>query len=297
MRRLAAALLAMAALALVGCAREPKQPELDFQVEQRVAASRAGLTLARAREIVAAVDEVAADEVSVMHRSVRDGTAMILAAVPPPKQMITSDPLETIDMRWDLERELPTLILWSERLQVGLRREVPADYAREVAAKLLDRWLPEAVGEIETPPAVKVEAPVYVVSWQGMIEGHMTGDRALVQVSSVTGLPISFSQRIAQQRPSPDEIKVTRDEALQVVRDRIAANVGSAEGIPLVAKLSLSAEAHPEGGPAWVVAMINDEGRQMPWGLVDAMTGELLTLQKDDNERPYEVRKAPFAFD
>lgn len=283
MRLLAAALL-FGALALSGCAREPQQPELDFQVEQRIAASRAGLTLERAREIIARVDDVEPAEVTVMHRSVREGMAMVLAAVPPPAPMITSDPVETIDLRWDLERDLPTMILWSERLQMGPRSDVPADYAREVAGKLLDRWLPEEAGDVETPPALKLEAPLYVVSWQGMIEGHMTGDRALVQVSSVTGLPISFSQRIAQKRPSPKEIRITRDEALQVVRDRIAGNIGSADRIDLVAQLSLSAEGHPEAGPAWLVAEIGEGGRQVRTFVVDAMSGEVLGGEGGDRD-------------
>jgi len=295
MRPLAGALLAVAALTVCGCARQADRAEANLQVEQRIAASRAGLTPARAREIVSQVTGVDAETVTVIHRSVNEGVAAILAIVPPAPGMrheearrptipaaITEQTIEIVDLRWDMQADLPTLILWGERLQFASREPTTREEAEAVARELLERWVPEEAGEIAPPPAQKLEAPVYVVSRLGTLDGHLTGDRAVVQVSSVTGLPISFSQRIARQRPSPDEIAVTRDEAIEVVREHLRGEgFPAAATVNLVAQLTLSAERHPEGGPAWLVALIRGDGQQMRVLMVDAMSGEMLTARED----------------
>ncbi|MFO8079746.1 MAG: PepSY domain-containing protein [Armatimonadota bacterium] len=278
--------LLVGAVSLVGCGRE-EQAEIDLQVEQRIAASRAGLTLERAREIVAEVSDVPVDEVTVMHRSVDAGVATVLAAVPVPGEMQGEDPIESIDLRWDLEHDLPTMILWGERPRVVPREQVPPEEAERTALQLMERWLPEASPAIEREAlrAQKLRAPIYVVEWLGTIDGHLTGDQAVVQVSSANGLAISFNQQIAQQRPSPDEIKVTRDEALEIVREHLRGEgVAGAERVDLVGQLTLSAPAHPQGGPAWLVAMIDVAGRQRRLLIVDAMTGEVLARERAANE-------------
>ncbi|MGI5820150.1 MAG: hypothetical protein ACOX9R_18855 [Armatimonadota bacterium] len=293
----AAALLAGVVL-LAGCG-DPERAEVDLQVEQRVAASQAGLTLDRARGIVAEVTAIDAAEVTVMHRSVEGSTAMILAAVPAAEGMlyeearspvlpesVTKPTIEAVDIRWDLQADLPTLILWSERLQFSPRRRGTEEDAERLARELLERWVPDEAGEIGPLHVQTLEVPIHVVTWTGMVDGHMTGDQAVAQVSSATGLPISFSQRIALQRPSPDEIEITRDEALEIVRAYLAEEgVPGAERIDLVAQLSLSAAAHPEAGPAWLVAVIGPGGWQDRVLLVDAMSGEVLARRGGEEQR------------
>ena len=289
MRGLFAWLLILLALAIGGCGRV-QRAEVDLQVQQRTDASRAGLTLARAKEIVAEVAEVQAADVTVMHRSIAGPEATILAFVPAAQDMryeearkpsipesVTEQKIETIDLRWDIDAGLPTLILWSERLQYAPHEPVTTQQAEAVARELIERWVPKQAGEIEPGPAQKLQGPIYVVNWVGMLDGHFTGDRAMVQVSSVTGLPISFSQRIALQRPSPDSISLTRDEAIATVRTYLRdRGVPNADAIDLVAQLTLSAEGHPTGGPAWLVAIIGPNGQQTGVLAVDAMTGEVL---------------------
>jgi hypothetical protein len=203
------------------------------------------------------------------------------ARSPLPPESITEQTVETVDLRWDLEADRPLNVLWSERLQFAPRQPVTPEEAEAVAAELLDRWLPEEAPAGDPAPAQRLEAPLYVVSWVGMIGGHLTGDQVVVQVSAVTGLPISFSQRIAPRRPSPDEVKVTRDEALEIVREfLLAEGTETHETIDLVAQLSLSAERHPQAGPAWLVALVSPAGRQERVLTVDAMTGEVITRRE-----------------
>ena len=293
-----AAALLVGAISLVGCGRE-ERAEIDLQVEQRAAASRAGLTLERAREIVTEVSQVPGDSVTVMHRSVEGPIATILAAIPAADEMLhdetrsipspdgsTREEIEAVDIRWDLQADLPLSVIWSQRMQFAQREPVTQEEAEAVAREMLDRWLPEDAPELDPHPAQRLRAPIYVVNWVGMIEGHLTGDQAVVQVSSVTGLPISFSQRIALQRPSPEEVVVTRDEALEIVREHLRQEgLPAADTIDLVAQLSLSAQVHPEGGPAWLVAVIDAAGRQQRVLPVDGMTGEVLTREAADGAR------------
>lgn len=282
MRPLAVALLILSASVLAGCGRA-EQAEADFQVEQRIAATRAGLSLDRAKEIVARVDGVDPADVTVMHRSVDPRTATILAAVPAAEEMLSDDPVETIDLRWDMRADLPLTVMWSERFEFSHHEPVTQEQAEEIARSLLDRWVPEEAGEPEPQLAQKLRAPMYVVNWVGTTEGHLTGDHAMVQVSSVTGLPIAFSQRIARRRPSPDEIEITRDRALEIAREYLRTEGGpGAQTIEMVAELNLSAEAHPEGGPAWLVATIASGGRQGRVIPVDAMTGDVIVRKSTD---------------
>ena len=291
MRRAVAAGLAVCAIVLGGCPREePARVDPLIEVQQETA-SRAGLTLERAREIVAGVARVPADEITVMHRSVEGQAATMLAAVPAPEEMlyeearspvrpesVTEQTVETIDLRWDLQADLPTDVIWSERLQFSPREPVTPQQAAEIARQLFDRWVPEEAPETPPLPPQKLDAPVYVVTWTGMVEGHMSGDQAIVQVSSVTGLPISYIQRVALQRPSPEEIEVTRDEALEIVREALREEGRpDAETVDLVAQLTLSAAGHPRGGPAWMVALIGPGGQQTQVLMVGGMTGEIFT--------------------
>jgi len=278
MRVLVAASIVLLLL-LCGCARE-QEAEAEFHVAQRNAATRAGLSLDRARELIAQVGEVDATDVTVMHRSVEGRVATVLASVPAAPEMLGDDPIEVIDLRWDLDHQVPLTVQWSERIQFAPRDRVGPEEARKVAGSLLKRWVPEVAapaGGVESSPAQRLRAPIYVFTWTGMLDGHMTGDEAVVEVSSVTGLPISFSQRIAPKRPSPDSIKVTRDEALQIVRDHLRKQGETdADSIALVGQLVLSAEGHPRAGPAWMIAQVDSAGRQMRVLMVDAMTGEVL---------------------
>ena len=71
---------------------------------------------------------------------------------------------------------------------------------------------------------------------------------------------------------------MTRDQAIAAVRKYLVRNkVPHGETIPLVAQLTMSAEDHPTKGPAWLVAEINESGRQRQLLLVDAITGNVMS--------------------
>jgi hypothetical protein len=129
----------------------------------------------------------------------------------------------------------------------------------------------------------ELNRPAWAVTWRGNTEdGVLTGDQVVVQVSGVTGLPIAYSQRVAVRRPSRDEIKVTRTEAINAALDALAevrAGDGELEAPHLAGQLVLSAAQHPEGGPAWLLSGTVD-GDVVTF-TVDAMSGELLAAAGD----------------
>jgi hypothetical protein len=133
------------------------------------------------------------------------------------------------------------------------------------------------------PPRL-LNRPVWAISWRGETEdGVLTGDQVAVQISSLTGLPIAYSQRVAIRRPSAEEIDVTREEAIETAREwLVAEGVEDAQEMPLVARLVLSAPQHPEGGPAWLVRGTGKRDALMV--PVDAMSGAAVTAD-DGGER------------
>jgi hypothetical protein len=131
-------------------------------------------------------------------------------------------------------------------------------------------------------PPRRLNRPVWVVTWRGETEdGVLTGDQVAVQVSAMTGLPIAYSQRVAVQRPSPESIKVTREDAIETAREVLAKHTDEdVADWPLTARLVLSTAAHPEGGPAWLVRGTEElEAVVIP---VDAMSGDVLQGAEDD---------------
>ncbi|MEA3400345.1 MAG: hypothetical protein U9R79_03785 [Armatimonadota bacterium] len=293
MRRPAAlgvTLLAAATLAVGGCARgrdSEQRPEVQPAGEQvEVPAAREELSEERAREIVVEATGVAADEVTVLSRETEGEVATIVADVPAHEKLLSPGGdrkerderrprREAVEMRWDLRADRLTDILWTERLQFADEEPVSPQEAERTARELMEEWFPEVPVAMTMQPPHRLNRPVYVVLWRGEDDGVLTGDRVVVQVSAVSGLPIAYSQRVADQRPSPDEIDVTHEQAIEAARETLAeAGVEHAEEMRLEAELVLSSPAHPEGGPAWTVTQAGRGRRGV--AIVDAMSGDVL---------------------
>ncbi|MGC9317257.1 MAG: PepSY domain-containing protein [Armatimonadota bacterium] len=291
MRRwVAPALALLAALTLaVGCARDrqgEQPPEVPPAQEQPDIPAGEELSDERAAGIVAQAAGIAPDKVTVLSREVEEGLATIVADVPAHEKLLPrsggdgeedeSRPRrEAVELRWDLQDDRPTDILWTERLQFADEEPVGPQEAEETARELMERWFPEVPVTMTMQPPHRLNRPVYVVLWRGEDDGVLTGDRVVVQVSAVTGLPIAYSQQVARQRPSADEIQVSREQAIEAAREALAGvGVEDAAEMSLEAELILSSPGHPEGGPAWTVGQAGPRGGAVV--IVDAMSAEVL---------------------
>jgi len=237
----------------------------------------------QAAQIVAKVTQVPAEGVEIIDQAAAGDVLTIEATIPASEKMLPrgaaapetatdvggEQQVEWVTMRWNTATERPNDITWSERLQFADKEPISEDEALQTAQGLKDEWFPQVPAGMKMQPPHLLHRPVWAIVWRGETDdGVLTGDQVAVQVSSMTGLPIAYSQRVAQQRPSADEIEAAR-EALAARTDE------DVSGIPLVARLVLSAPEHPDGGPAWLVRGTGDRaGLLIP---VDAMTGDVIT--------------------
>jgi hypothetical protein len=258
-----------------------------------------------ARQIVAEVTRVGEADVTIVDQAASGAMLTINATIPAHEKMLphhasapdvgdgveTEQVIEWVRVRWNTETERPIDITWPERLQFAEKAPITREQALETAESLKDQWFPEVpAGMVRQPPHL-LNRPVWAILWRGTIEDDiLTGDQVAVQISALTGLPIMYSQRVAVQRPSPDEIELTRKEAIEAARAVLAeAGVTEAGETHLTAKLVLSAPTDPEGGPAWLLrGPVNGELLAMT---VDAMSGEVLEAEDDfEFERSDEAR-------
>ncbi|MFO8079747.1 MAG: hypothetical protein R6V07_05510 [Armatimonadota bacterium] len=292
-----ACVTALAVILLTGCAREePVEIETTEDLLEAPAPPEPP-DEERAAEIVAGVTHAVADDVTIIDQAAAGDTLTIEATIPAHEDVLSyaaatpgegadvEQRIEWVTVRWNMAAERPEDITWAERLQFAEEEPIGEDEAVEVARELRDAWFPDVPPEMVMQPPHRMNRPVWAITWRGETEGDvLTGDQVAVQVSAVTGLPIAYSQRVAAQRPSPDEVELTRDEAIELVREALVEEgEEGADGMPLVARLVLSAPAHPEGGPAWLV---RGTGRRAALGApVDAMTGEVITAANDGEGR------------
>lgn len=255
-----------------------------------------GLEEERAREIMAGATGAPPEDVILVAKSATEGIGFVTGSVPADPKLLplaagspdghgfngAPPQVEAVTVRWDLVAGRPVDITWSERLQFAAEQPVTQEQALATAEELMGRWFPEVPVEMVMDPPQRLHRPAWVFGWHGRSANNtLTGDDVVVQVSTVTGLPIAYTQRIAVQRPDPETIAVTRDEAITAVRAALeAAGAEGAQDAPLVAELILSAPAHPEGGPAWIVVSPAGQGRAR--AVVDAVTGEVLARGRGD---------------
>jgi len=288
-RRLGVCLCAIA-LALGGCGEE--QPAQVNTVDEQIETPALPEPPAeqQARRIVSRVALVDEDDVAIVDQALSGDVLTINATIPAHEKMLahfTATPdtdagaeaeqlIEWTKVRWDTAGECPIDITWPERLQFAEEEPITEEQALESAGALKDTWFPEVPAEMVLQPPHRLHRPVWAITWRGEAEDDvLTGDQIAVQISAVTGLPIAYSQRVVVKRPSPDEVTVTRDEAVEAVREALAERgAENPEDMRLVARLVLSAPMHPEGGPAWLVRGTGDDELLMV--PVDAMTGNVI---------------------
>jgi len=281
-----AALIALvAALALLpGCARRGITEAEAPVVEQAPGVLEGGgLAAYRAREIVAEATGASPADVVLVAKSAVEGVAEVVARVPADEHLLPpgesaegGEPAERVTVRWNLRTARPIDILWGDRLQFAEEEPVTAREAEATAGEMKERWFPQVPATMVMADARKLHRPAWVIAWRGETDdGTATGDEVIVQVSSVTGLPIAHTQRVAAQRPSPEKIAVTRDEAIAAARQALKdGGWEGAESAQLTAQLTLSSPAHPEGGPAWLVRTPPGEGQRAV--VVNAISGEVI---------------------
>lgn len=296
--RYAAVWLCAVAMMLAGCGE--RQPTQVDTVEDYIETPAPPEPPAEeeAREIVAKATRVREEDVRVVDQAASGDVLTINATIPAHERMLphhaaapdvpdgaeTEQIIEWVKVRWDTAADRPIDITWPERLQFAEEEPISEEQALEAAESLKDAWFPEVPAEMVMQPPRLLNRPVWAITWRGQTEDDvLTGDQIAVQVSALTGLPIAYSQRVAVKRPSPDEVEVTRAEAIEAVREALAEEgVEEATDMRLVARLVLSAPQHPEGGPAWLVRGTGDDELLMV--PVDAMSGEVLGEDGDSAE-------------
>lgn len=288
---------ALSALAVGGCVRgtdSQQRSDVTNQAPLEGVLEGGGLEEQRAREIMAEATGARVQDVTLVAKSAVEGIAVVMGSIPadpkllpltagsPDEQDYNGEQprVEAVTVRWDLMAGRPVDIAWSERLQFAAEEPVNQQQALAIAEELKSKWFPEVPAKMVMDAPHRLNRPAWVLAWHGQAEdGTLTGDEVVVQVSTVTGLPIAYTQRIAPQRPKPESVKITRDQAIAAARAAFEAG-GWAEGktAPLVAELMLSSPAHPEGGPAWTVESPVGQGDAV--AIVDAMTGDVISSGK-----------------
>ena len=281
----------------VGCQPEPIVVEKTDRIPG-IPAPEVELRDEQLRRIVTEATGIDAEDVTIIADSV-GALVVVLASIPAheallphgvdmPSELISNETAqvqEAVEVRWDPAEDRVTDVFWTERLQFGAPQTVEAGEAEETARELKERLFPTVPAEMVMRPLRELHRPVYVVVWRGVIdEGILTGDRVTVQVSSITGLPILYTQRVATRRPSPEDIAITGEEAIETAREALVqAGMQAATDSELIAELILSTPMHPEDGPVWMVATPpGDPDGVVP---VDAMTGEVLNAGEDNSPR------------
>lgn len=299
MTRWCAVMLLTLALTIGGCVRGANDQEPTDLGGDPLAGvlPGGGLEEERAREIMALATGAQPEDVTLVAKSASEGIAVVMGSIPADPKLLplaAGSPeaqgfngeqprVEAVTVRWDLMAGRPVDIAWSERLQFAAQQPVTQEQALATAEALKSKWFPEVPAKMVMDAPHRLNRPAWVLAWHGQADdGTLTGDEVVVQVSTVTGLPIAYTQRVAVQRPDPETITVTRDEAIAAVRAALeAAGAEGAQDAPLVAELILSAPAHPEGGPAWMVVSPVGLGRAR--AVVDAVTGEVLARGRGDD--------------
>jgi len=230
------------------------------------------LTEQQAQELVSTCAQVAVVGVKLASNKLERGVATLSAQVPG-----TGDEAERVELRYDLAADRLLSLRWPDRMVFATTEPVPKAEAEKVARDLFDRFFPEVPARMVEQPTRKLNRPIFVMHWVGQAEGDIrTGDRAVAQVSSVTGLPFSYTQEIAPHHPDPADIKLTRKHALAAARRTLNELEINSDGINLEAELVLSSPLHPTAGPVWrVVAADAPTERRV---LIDAMTGDALAV-------------------
>lgn len=290
---------ALGALAAGGCVRgtdSQQRGDVANQAPLEGVLEGGGLEEERARQIMSEATGAAPGDVTLVAKSAVEGVAFVTGSIPADPKLLPlaagspdqqgyngEEPrVEAVTVRWDLMAGRPVDIAWSERLQFAAEEPVTQEQALATAEELKTRWFPEVPVQMVMDAPRRLHRPAWVLAWHGQAEdGTLTGDEVVVQVSTVTGLPIAYTQRTATQRPTRESITVTREQAIATVREVLkAAGAEGAQDAPLDADLVLSAVEHPEGGPAWIVRSPRAGGRAR--AVIDAMTGE--HIRSEDTE-------------
>lgn len=171
--------------------------------------------------------------------------------------------------------------------------KISQDQALQRAEELRARFFPEVPVKMElTEAGLDKQVPQYTFGWQGRVAPDaLSGDLVLISISAVTGQPTSYLQDVARVRPRVDQLKITRERAIELAEEAskrwwleesdLAVTVETKS-----VRLVLSSVQSPHYGPVWMVDQEihpqETSKAQIMWPLtsqtIDAMSGEVLSV-------------------
>lgn len=156
--------------------------------------------------------------------------------------------------------------------------------ARKRAEQLLERYFPSVPVKLELVDSSEHKGfgARYKFVWRGeLMPGVFTGDAVIVHIRP-SGAPISYSQFVAQKRPSADEVRVDQHEALLISMKHLGRDYDKPIACDVTStRLTLSSSSHAHYGPVWTIGVNVKERRtgrllQRQTVSIDAMSGAIL---------------------
>lgn len=203
----------------------------------------------------------------------------------------------TVVVEYETERRLIRRVAWNGRAGAS-ENTVSLEEALERAQSLMTRLFPPVpcnmmlitttpVGSMVTRDGKSYSPLVYHFGWRGNGPGGAeTGDTAGAFISAATGEPVAYYQRVAPKRPVLEEIKISRERAVEATIEQIKREWREGGNVEVTVEITrvglvLSSPASLEQNPVWLInAIVEDKagGEQLDQTqrAMDAYSGEFL---------------------
>lgn len=250
-----------------------------------VVAVLAGEDAPDARQIAADALGVPASDIRVTQIDEEAGGRELRAQM----EVAGRDGPERVLVQYSAEDGSLLRILWIDRFpDAGDGVRITQDAALQRALALRARLLSAVPVELElTERRLDDQIPQYMFGWQARVAPDtFSGDHVLISISAVTGEPVAYLQDVARVRPSLDEIRISRNRAIELAA-QAAERVWRDEFDRAVtvettkARLILSSVISSSYGPVWLIDHeVNDAATgsrlELTERAIDAMSGEVL---------------------
>lgn len=210
--------------------------------------------------------------------------------------VLTSDRDRAVMVTYEAQTGLLRQVYW-----IGVGRgtdesggtTVTLEQAQAKAEELMARLFPDVPVQMELTKKEKlIDKPVYHFAWAASPQPEVyTGDQVSILVSITSGVPFSYTQNIARVRPSLDEIRITREQAIELAEEASERWWLEESDLEVTVetksvRLVLSSVQSPHYGPVWMVDQEihppETSTTQIMWPLtsqtIDAMSGEVLSV-------------------
>lgn len=221
------------------------------------------------RHVVAQALAVKEDAVRIQRISHKEGgrEVVVQATVPDGEH-------ERVKVTYNAETRFLRRVFWFDRtVSEPEDTRIPMEEALGQAKRLKARLFPPVPVKMQLVERARRDRPAYCTfAWQARAApGVYTGDMVSVLISSITGEPISYVQRVAKVRPELEDIDVGRDRAMAIAREHLHGRYDSPVELSLdEPRLMLSSPIHPDEGSVWIVDFdVKPSGDRQPMGTME----------------------------